>query len=103
MRTFTASMLIALAGCTSGVSLTDATEPPPTRPVGAPGSGSGDGGIGGRPGQNVPSDHPDAGPTSPAPAPADAGPPPPPPMAPIFPADSPWNTRIDDEPVDPQS
>src|SRR5262245_30451195 len=102
MRTFTASMLIALVGCSGGIALTDATEPTPARPD-SPGPGSGDGGLGGQPGRNAPTDDPDAGP-APAPTqPADAGPPPAPPRAPIFPADSPWNTRIDGDPVDPQS
>src|SRR5215470_27801 len=101
MRTFTPSLLLLLAACGSGLATTDATMPTAGRPMRQGGSGETDGGAGTAPepraqdgGPIDPSDPPsssDAG----SPPPPPPAPPPPPPLAPIFPADSPWNTRVD--------
>jgi len=108
MRTLTSMLLALLAGCSGGVAMTDSTAPVAPGPGGgrlAPGARDGGGDTtlpdGG------PSASPDAGPLAGDPSPeTDAGPPPPPPpptKVSIFPPDSPWNTRIDDAPVDPKS
>src|SRR5262249_21728170 len=104
MRTLGSFVLIALAGCSGGVTLTDATTPPAIGPIGRPGPDGRDAG------DPLPGRSPDGGPIAGDPAPTpDAGPPAPPPPPPpptkvsIFPPDSPWNTRIDGEPVDPNS
>ena len=111
MRTLTSILFVLLAGCSGGVALTDATAPVSPGPNGGrSGPDPRDGGpatadAGTLPGQ------PDAGSDAgtvppgdpPPPAPPPPPPPAPPPLAPIFPADSPWNTRIDGDPVDPNS
>ena len=104
MRTLTSILFVLLAGCSGGVALTDATAPVSPGPNGGrSGPDPRDGGpatadAGTLPGQ------PDAGSDAGTVPPGDPPPPPPapPPLAPIFPADSPWNTRIDGDPVDPQ-
>ena len=123
MRTLSAILLIALTGCGVGLGVFDAVSPPAPRPVGQAGpdaQDAGDPAPGGTPdggdagtiaGDPAPDAGTDAGAPTPAPSP-DAGsppppapPPPPPPPAKvsIFPWDSPWNTRIDGDPVDPNS
>jgi hypothetical protein len=100
MRTLTPLLLVLLVACSGGVAVTDATAPTAARPDEQPARDARDGGAGSIPGRTSL----DAGPIAANP---DAGsapaPPPPPAEAPIFPPDSPWNTRIDGEPVDPNS
>jgi hypothetical protein len=102
MRTLGSIVLVALAGCSGGVTLTDATTPPATGPIGRTGPDGRDAG------DPLPGRTPDGGPIAADPTP-DAGspqpppPPPPPPKVSIFPPDSPWNTRVDGDPVDPNS
>ena len=105
MRTLTSILFVLLAGCSGGVALTDATAPV------SPGPNGGRSGPDPRDGGPATADagtlrgQPDAGSDAGTVPPGDPPPPPPapPPLAPIFPADSPWNTRIDDAPVDPNS
>jgi len=112
MRTPTLSLFLLAAGCSgavgpSGLEAIAAAQPPS---AGGPVSREPDGGPAptrgrdptapGDPGSSPDPAEPDAGPIAP-PAPPPA--PPPPQLAPIFPASSPWNTRIDGEPVDPRS
>src|SRR5262249_26304569 len=132
MRTLTLVLVAALVGCNgSGVSFFDAMPVRTSGPTGQPGPDArdagdllpaetpdgGDGGLDGgdaRPDAGDPAPAPDGGPHAGAPPPAPdaasppAPPPPPPPPPPpakvtIFPWNSPWNTRIDDDPVDPNS
>src|SRR6185503_6199926 len=96
MRTLTSILFVLLAGCSGGVALTDATAPVSPGPNGGrSGPDPRDGGpatadAGTLPGQ------PDAGSDAGTVPPGDPPPPPPapPPLAPIFPADRPWDTRI---------
>src|SRR5689334_13856113 len=108
MRTLTSTLLMFLVGCSGGVALTDSTAPDTPGPTGGrPLPGPRDGGADTTLPDGGPSASPDAGPVAGDPSPApDAGPPTPPPpptKVSIFPPDSPWNTRIDDAPVDPKS
>ncbi|HUM13041.1 MAG TPA: hypothetical protein VLT82_18980 [Myxococcaceae bacterium] len=108
MRTLTSILVAALAACSSGLAVTDATAPP-ARPGERPAPDARDAGTTPTPGRTAPGTDPDGGPVpaNPDPAPTpDAGPapqPPPPARAAIFPPDNPWNTRIDGAPVDPSS
>src|SRR5215470_1251632 len=104
MRTLTAILLVLLAGCSGGESLTDATHPPVPGPGGGPSPGPLDAGNDPLvPDAGSDAGTPDGGPIAGDPPPSDPAPPPPPEKVSIFPPDSPWNTRIDDEPVDPNS
>ena len=101
MRTLTPVLLILLAGCSGGVSLTDATAPTVPGPRGGPAPEPRDAGSDALPPDAGPdAGDPDGGPIAGDPQPS---PPPPPGKVSIFPPDSPWNTRIDDAPVDPNS
>ncbi|RPH68470.1 MAG: hypothetical protein EHM78_18785 [Myxococcaceae bacterium] len=100
MRTLTPVLLILLAGCSGGVSLTDATAPTVPGPRGGPAPEPRDAGSDALPPDAGPDAGPDGGPITGDPQPS---PPPPPEKVSIFPPDSPWNTRIDDAPVDPNS
>ena len=109
MRTLTPILVALVTGCSGGVALTDATAPtapgPSQRPAPEPHDGGGDM----PPGQTPADAGPDGGPIAgdPEPTPSPVPPAPAPPPAPervfIFPPDSPWNTRVDDDPVDPKS
>src|SRR5215470_5058317 len=110
MRTLGPVLLVLVAGCSGGVTLTDASDPElpgtpgRTVPPGLRDGGSNVADGGGDSGTAVPDVGSDAG-TQPTP-PTSPDPPPPPPgpqLAPIFPTDNPWNTRIDGDPVDPNS
>ena len=104
MRDLTFFLLAVLVACTGGVAVTDATAPTATRPTDRPAPDARDGGAGPIPGRTPQDADPDAGPAPKPPAPAPPPPAPPPPeKASIFPPDSPWNTRIDGEPLDPNS
>src|SRR5690348_13590531 len=110
MRTLSC-LLLALAACSGGVSLFDATTPPAAGPIeraGPDGRDAGDplpgripDGADGGPIAGDPAPAPTPPPPTPAPPPSP--PPPPPTKVSIFPPDSPWNTRIDGDPVDPSS
>ncbi len=113
MRTLIGTVLIGLIAC-GGVAFTDATAPTPGRPGQQPSPAGRDAGSSEPAGQSTPptdggkpAPAPDAGAPASAhdagPAPAPESPPAPPAIAPIFPPDSPWNTRIDSAPVDPSS
>jgi len=112
MRTLTLVLVAGLAACSGGLSLTDATTPPASGPIGRTGPDGRDagdslpgrtpGGADSGPIAGDPTPTPDAG-SPPAPPPPAPVPPPPPTKVSIFPPDSPWNTRIDGEPVDPNS
>ena len=109
MRTLTPILLILLAGCSESVSLTDATAPTGPgrtgRPMPEPRDAGGDP-LSTDAGPDAGSDGgPDAGEPTPKsdPPPDPPAPPPPPKKFSIFPPDSPWNTPIDDAPVDPNS
>src|SRR5512138_195944 len=108
MRTLTATLLLLVTGCSGDVAITDATAPAPSGPGQRPSPEPRDGGGETMPSQPPadagPAGGPDAGPVAgnPPAAPAPAPPPAPQKVA-IFPPDSPWNTRIDGDPVDPNS
>src|SRR5215831_233085 len=100
-------LLVLVAACSGGVTLTDATIPEPPGTPGRTVPGPRDGGPstaegGGDSGTAGPDAGFDAG-TLAGPDPTPPPPPPAPQLAPIFPASSPWNTRIDGDPVDPNS
>src|SRR5215468_11119660 len=109
MRTLRATLLILFAACSGGVALTDASAPTPPSRRPAPdrdggGSDTADGGSdSGVAGQDGGVDAGSDGGTLAGNPPPSPPPPPPPQLAPIFPASSPWNQRIDDDPVDPNS
>lgn len=100
MRTLTAILVGLLAACSGGVAVTDGTVPTPPGPSQQPSPGLRDGGN-----EPAPDGGSDAGTIAgtPQPAPAPPAPPPPPQKVSIFPPDNPWNTRVDGDPVDPNS
>jgi len=107
MRTPILVLLVLVSACSGGVTLTDATIPEPPGTPGRTVPGPRDGGPstaegGGDSGTAGPDAGFDAG-TLAGPDPTPPPPPPAPQLAPIFPASSPWNTRIDGDPVDPNS
>jgi hypothetical protein len=107
MRGFTLAVpFMALAACTGGSLTTSGTMRSPGLPGANPATAGLDGGKVADP-EAAPSvdggaDEDPGGATDGGVAVADAGSPSPPPAS-IFPPDNPWNTRIDNQPVDPNS
>jgi hypothetical protein len=104
MRILTVVLLLLIAGCSDDFSLTDATTPTAPGPRGGPAPGPRDAGSEALPADGGPdAGEPDGGPVAGDPQPSPPPDAPPPEKVSIFPPDSPWNTRIDDAPVDPNS